>query len=122
MISPKKGFTLVELMVAVAVIAILLMGLFASLTTSLYTSQNSKIHARQQKLAQKIMEEFLVNPPKTTTVNPRWEYQSPDTGLKAFISMEDQSGYANIKKIIISVVVLGSDRPPFVLATLVKIQ
>lgn len=143
-LSTKQGFTLAELMVTVAVMAIMLMGLFAALTTSLYTSENSKWQVRQQKLAQLIMEELLSKPYgeledilKTTTNTPTtisdtrlkdgtlsnnvytiegWEYDG-SSGLKATVTMHIYT--VDIIQITILVEVPGREgRPPFVLSTM----
>lgn len=144
-LSTKQGFTLAELMVTVAVMAIMLMGLFAALTTSLYTSENSKWQVRQQKLAQLIMEELLSKPYgeletilKTTTNTPTtisdtrleggslsnnvytikgWEYDGSSSGLKATVTMHIYT--VDIIQITILVEVPGREgRPPFVLSTM----
>lgn len=125
-------------MVTVAVMAIMLMGLFAALTTSLYTSENSKWQVRQQKLAQLIMEELLSKPySELATLTGLqtgtrlgsgieengvrtligWEYDAASSGLRATVTVHQPM--VDIMQITVVVEVPGRDnRPPFILSTL----
>ncbi len=109
-----RGVTLLEIMIAIAVITVLLMGLFASMTTALYTSENARVNTKLQKFAQQVMEEIMAEPFDNLAIwhNKGIDYQ----GLRAEITVHDFA--VDLKQITVFVRVQGRDRPTLLISTL----
>jgi len=109
-----RGVTLVEVMIAVAIISVLFLGLFAALTTAFNTTGINYSNAHLQKFAQQIMEEILADSYANlaTWNNKTVTYQ----GMIAEITVHDFA--VDTKQISIFVRVDGKDTRTFTVATL----
>ena len=113
----NHGITLIELIIAIAVLAVMLLGLFSSLTTSIYTSENSKLNAKQQALAQQVMEDVLSDDYAQMVTD--WDNRTVlDQGLTADVSIIPDFSLGVSQITIVVRVPQRENRPPFVIATL----
>ena len=71
----NRGFTLLEVMVATTIMAIAVVGLLSSLSTSLRNASRLTDYDRAALLARRRMDELLLDPrlPRFATVEGRWD-------------------------------------------------
>mgnify|MGYP006296552721 CR=1 FL=1 len=112
--NKNSGLTLIELIIAVAVLAVLMLGLFAAMSTSMYTAARSKHSAEMQKLAQQVMEELLsLNYGNLQAQDGKVILEGKYT---VSISVHDFAVY--VKQLTVVITLPESKVPPFTLSTL----
>jgi len=97
--SYKKGFTLLEVMIAVAVIAIALTALLGSQSQSVSFANSAKFETMAALLAQKKMSEIIIQDPASLTdANGDFGDDYPGYTWEATVSDVSMEGVESISK------------------------
>ncbi len=113
-LSRHRGVSLLEVLVAVAILAVLFMAMFITMQQSLLTSENSRLNTRLQKFVQQIMEEISAD---VYTNIPNWNNKTINyQGLTANIIVNDFA--VDIKQITVYATVQGREQPVLLVSTL----
>lgn len=80
----RRGFTLLEVLIATLIMAVAVAGLLANLSTSLANAARLTESDRATRLARRTMDELLVAPPpRFTVVQGRWDQPGFEGGWSA---------------------------------------
>jgi MSHA pilin protein MshD len=90
---PERGFTLIELIIAIIVISIAVVALMAAFTIGVRGSADPLIEKQMLAIAEEMMEEILLKPYEITP-NPATSFCGGSTARDYFNDVRDYNGYS----------------------------
>lgn len=114
MYTSKRGMSLLEVIVAVTILAVLFLGLTATMGKSFKIADDTNSNVRLQKFTEQVMEEIMAD---TYANLPTWNNKTITyKGMTATVTVHDFA--VDIKQITVVTQIIGNSKAKLLVSTL----